>query len=176
MPRLLTCSALVALLFLSSKAAAPFDLFPLIDDPNGPRSVSHRSDDKALEEILRGTKGSRQQWTRVPELTVLQTVMEYQPGSDVQYRATADRLTDQEVAQLTKDLTSGLQVLTADTFNQFAAIHLRRLAESDTIGVSQPNQIVAGRFKGLQASLKTMICAPSRAASSILRQALSIVF
>jgi hypothetical protein len=82
--------------------------------------------------------------------------MAYQPGGDVQYMATEERVSDADVAELVRDLTDGLAILTANTFEQFSSVSREVVPAYATVSVSRPDQIVTGRFNGLRRSMKTL--------------------
>jgi hypothetical protein len=82
--------------------------------------------------------------------------MDYRPGGDVEYTATEERLSDAEVAEMVGDLTDGLAMLTANTFEQFSAVTREIVPAGATVGVSRPDQIVIARFSGLRRSVKTL--------------------
>ena len=112
-------------------------------------------DAQALQEMFGRAQGP-QRWRRAPELTILVSVMEYRPGGDVEYLATAERLGEAEIAELMRDLTGGLSVLTADTFQHFSSIRYEVVSAGKTATVSRPDQIVAGRFNGLRRAVNTL--------------------
>src|SRR5688572_28450215 len=119
------------------------DLLPLRDTSN------------PLEEIS-GESAGLQRWRQAPNLTILVSVMEYRPGGDIDYVATGERLNDVDVAELVRDLTDGLAVLTDDTFEQFASVSTEVVAPGTVAGVSRGDQIVVGRFDGLRRSVKAL--------------------
>jgi len=110
----------------------------------------------ALDEMLRGTKGQMQRWTSAPELVVLESVMEYRSGDRADYPATAAVLADEEVAQMVADLTGALALLTGNTFRGFSAVKREQVAAGSAARITRPNQIVVGRYRGVQAQLKTI--------------------
>ena len=122
------------------------------DDPLGGRSAG---DARALQEMFGSLQGP-QRWRQVPELTILVSVMEYRNGGDVQYLATSERLSEAEIPELIDDLTRGLAVLTAGTFQQFSSIRYEVVPAGTTATVSRPDQIVTGRFNGLRRAVNTL--------------------
>jgi hypothetical protein len=113
-------------------------------------------DATALDEMLRGSKGQMQRWATVPELVVLESVMEYRTGDRADYPATADVLGDKEVSGMVEDLTEALAVLSGNTFRTFSAIKREPVAAGSAARITRPNQIVVGRYRGVQAELKTI--------------------
>lgn len=113
-------------------------------------------DTAALQEMLRGSNGQSQHWNRAPELMVLVSVMEYHSGEPSTYIATSEQLTDQEVDELTRDLTAALVWLTGNTYDLFAAIHRESVAAGTSTGVLRPGQIVAGRYRDVQKLVHTI--------------------
>ena len=128
---------------------------PLTESSVGPVDGQAAGDAQALQEMFGSSQGP-QRWRRAPELTILVSVMEYRPGGDVEYVATSERLGEAEVAELIRDLTSGLAVLTADRFPQFSSIRYEFVPADTTATVSRPDQIVAGRFHGLRRAVRTL--------------------
>ena len=106
--------------------------------------------------MLGGTEGPRNRWTRAPQLKVLVSVMEYKAGKNVEYVATGEQLSEQEIDELVADLTEGLGLLTADTFEAFARVERQAVAPGTAAPVSQLNTIVVGRFNGVRKALGTI--------------------
>lgn len=113
-------------------------------------------DTSALQEMLRGSNDRPQRWNRAPELTVLETVMQYHNGEPTAYTATSEQLTGQEVDALTKDLTAALASLTDNTYDQFAAIHRESVAAGTSVRLLRPGQIVVGRYRDVQKLVQTI--------------------
>jgi len=107
-------------------------------------------------EVVAGESAGPQRWRQAPNLTILVSVMEYRPGGDVEYVATAERLNDADIAELVSDLTGGLEALTSGTFERFASVSTEVVAPGAIAGVSRSNQIVAARFNGLRDSVKAL--------------------
>ena len=65
--------------------------------------------------MFRGNNGSLQRWTTPPALVVLTTVMNYETGfgSQEEYHASSEQLTDAETALLIDQLTEALAMLRA---------------------------------------------------------------
>ena len=116
----------------------------------------HRTDRFALDEMLRGTNETALRWDRVPELVVLMPVMQYEKSQGTQYRATPERLTTEEAAQLVADLTMALAVLTDNAFQGFAAIRHETVAAGEMVNVMRPGQIVVARYNGVRDQLATI--------------------
>ena len=53
-------------------------------------------------------------------------VMHYEKGRGTEYRATSERLSDEEATKLVADLTSALSVLTDGAFHGFSAFAASR--------------------------------------------------
>jgi hypothetical protein len=104
-----------------------------------------------IEEMLRGSKGRSEHWSTAPELVILTSVMQFQPGGSSEYIATADVLTDGEVDDLVADLTAALRLLTANAFDQFAAVRREAIAPGASTRVIRTHQIVVGRYRGVLA-------------------------
>lgn len=114
------------------------------------------ADRPALEEMLRGSKGRLQRWTRPPALTVVTSVLEYQRGDGTTYTATTEPLTSEAADGLVADLTAALALLTDNTYAQFAAVHLEPVQPGTTVDVSRTGQIVVGRYRGVRSQLDTI--------------------
>ena len=154
--RLFTASiAIVAGLAAVCARPAGIDFQALTASSKGPGDSHTAGDGLALEEML-GNSQAPQRWKRVPKLTVLVSVMEYQPGGHVEYIATEERLSDADIAELVRDLTDGLAILTANTFEQFSSVSREIVPAGATVSVSRPDQIVIARFNGLRRSMKTL--------------------
>jgi hypothetical protein len=110
----------------------------------------------ALNEILLGSNMTRLRWDRLPELVVLMPVMQYEKGRGTEYRATADRLTDDEATQLVDDLTQALAVLTNDAVRGFSAVRRETAAPGEMVNVMRPGQIVVARYDGVRDQLATI--------------------
>lgn len=154
--RLLTATiAIAAALAAFSARPAGIELQPLTASSDGSADGRSGADGQALQQML-GTSHGPQRWRQVPKLTVLVSVMDYQPGGDAQYMATPERLNDADIAELVRDLTDGLSLLTANTFEQFSSVTREVVPTGATVSVSRPDQIVIARFSGLRRSMKTL--------------------
>jgi len=116
----------------------------------------HANDRHALDEMLLGSHTTPLRWDRVPELVVLMPVMQYEKGRGTEYRATAERLSDDEATQLVADLTSALAVLTDDAFQGFSSVRRESVAAGDVVNVMRPGQIVVARYNGVKDQLATI--------------------
>ena len=116
----------------------------------------HRTDRYALDEMLRGTNTTPLRWDRVPELVVLMPVMQYEKSQGTEYRATAERLTGDEAAQIVADLTTALAVLTDNAFQGFAGVRHENVAAGEVVNVMRPGQIVVARYNGVRDQLATI--------------------
>jgi hypothetical protein len=150
-----TIIAIIAGLAAVSARPAGIGFHALIESADGPADSRSASDGQALQEMLAGAKGP-QRWRQAPKLTIVLSVLDYRLGGDVEYVATSERLSDADVAGLVRDLTDGLSVLTANTFEQFSSVSREIVAPGATVRVSRPDQIVTGRFNGLRRSVKTL--------------------
>jgi hypothetical protein len=123
--------------------------------PSGMHLQPLTGQDQVLEAVS-GVSARPERWKQAPNLTIIVSVMEYQPGGDVDYVATDERLNDADVAELVRDLTDGLAVLTDVAFDQFASVSTEVLAPGAVARVSRSNQIVVARFRGLRRSVKAV--------------------
>ena len=110
---------------------------------------------EAFDQMFRPS-GSLQRWTTRPSLVVLASVMNYTAGSRDEYSATAEQLTDDELAQLQLHLMEGLSVLTAGTFTAFANVEIERPAAGARVSVTRPGKIVMGRYNGIVSFANTI--------------------
>ena len=100
--------------------------------------------------------GALQRWATRPSLVVLGSVMTYQAGLREEYSATAEQLTDEEIAQLVAHLTEGLAILTNGTYSAFASVEIERPAAGSRAPVNRAGQIIVGRYKGIVSLANTI--------------------
>jgi len=145
MPSRALCSALFGALTLWLLAARP-------DARSAEAGFRPGADAVALREFLEGTRGHREAWQTTPELIVLRSVMEY-GSADITsgYVARAERLTDDEIGRLISDLTHALAELTDGKLATFSAVRVELVPAGQRVKVFRPGQVVAGRFRGVQA-------------------------
>ena len=110
---------------------------------------------QGLQEML-GSSLVPQRWRQAPKLTVLVSVLHYEPGGRVEYTATDERVSDADIDELVRDVTVGLALLTANTFEQFSSVGREVVAAGATVSVSRSDEIVIARFNGLRTSAKTL--------------------
>jgi hypothetical protein len=149
--------SIVFVVWLGAVTGRPADMafHSLTETSDGLVESRGAGDVRALREMF-GSAQMPQRWRQAPALTILVSVMEYQPGGDVEYVATRERLSDADIVELVHDLTGGLAVLTANTFEAFSSVRYEVVPAGDTARVSRPDQIVAGRFDGLKRSAKML--------------------
>ncbi len=106
----------------------------------------------AFDQMFRGT-GQLQRWTTAPSLVVLTTVMQYETGfsDQVEYHATSEQMTTDEVSLLIDHLIEALSTLTGHTFTSFASVERESPASGAKVNTLRAGKIVIGRYKGLQA-------------------------
>ena len=107
-------------------------------------------DSRALEEMLRGSKGRLERWTDVPGLVVLTSVMRVADRGASEYVATSDVLTQGEADDLVTDLTSALGLLTGEHPRALCRNPLESVAPGASTRVIRKNQIVVGRYRNVQ--------------------------
>ena len=110
----------------------------------------------AFDEMLRGGHASALRWDKVPELVVLLPVMQYEKGRGTEYRATSQRLTQEEATALVADLTGALAVLTDNVLTGFSAVRFETAVPGDEVNVMRPGQIVVARYAGVRDQLATI--------------------
>lgn len=147
--------AIVAWLGAASVPPAGIDFHALTESSDGPAHSLGAGDVQALQEMLGSSQGL-QRWRQPPALTILVSVMDYRPGGDIEYVATQETLSEPEIAELVRDLTDGLAVLTANAFEQFSSVSREVVPAGATARVSRPDQIVTARFNGLRRSVNTL--------------------
>jgi hypothetical protein len=111
---------------------------------------------RALDEMLRGSKGQIQRWAASPELVVLGSVMDYKRGDPAEYPATSEVLSDADIDALVDDLTAALATLTGNAFRNFSTVSRVRIPAGSIVRVTQPNRIVVGRYRDVQRHLNTI--------------------
>ena len=114
------------------------------------------ADTVARDEMLVDAAGERQQWPTVPQLVVLTSVMDYHAGGSTDYVATSEQLSVAEAESLAHDLSAALRLLTNGAFEQFAAIKYEMVPAGSSATIVRPNQIVAGRFRGVRRLANTI--------------------
>jgi hypothetical protein len=111
---------------------------------------------EAFDQMFRGT-GRLQRWTYAPSLVILTTVMQYSNfGSQEEFFATNEHLTDAEVELLITHLTEGLGILTANTFTAFSSVERENPSNGTRVNVFREGQIVVGRYRGIQSLANTV--------------------
>lgn len=115
-----------------------------------PLVANAEADSRAIEEMLRGSNGRLEQWTDVPELVVLTSVMQFQAGESSEYVATSDVLTPEDVDDLVTELTTALGLLTGNRFEHFAAIRSESVVPGTSSRVIRKHQIVVGRYRNVR--------------------------
>jgi hypothetical protein len=110
---------------------------------------------RAFDEMVRTANGRLQRWTTAPALVVLASVMSYRGPEDL-YTATAEQMSDDEVAQMIADLSGGLSWLTGGTYTAFASTSVERPAAGERTSVTRPGTIVVGRYNGIVTFAQTI--------------------
>jgi hypothetical protein len=110
---------------------------------------------RAYDEMFRASNSRLQRWTTQPALVLLASVMTYR-GVAEEYPASAEQLTDDEVAQMIAHLTEGLRLLTGGTHNSFSDIVIERPAQGTRVRVMRTGYIVVGRYNGVQTFANTI--------------------
>src|SRR5690242_10540259 len=81
-------------------------------DEKGDLGAAHTA---AMHELLEGKKGYREAWTATPTLVIMMTVMEYEGGDLMTgFKASNERLSNEERDSFAEDLTQALRDLTAN--------------------------------------------------------------
>ena len=110
---------------------------------------------RAFDELFRTSNARLQRWTTRPSLVVLASVMTYR-GDAIEYAATAERMTDEEVALLVNHLTEGLALWTAGTYTSFANVTIERPASGVRASTAREQTIVVGRYNGIVSMAQTI--------------------
>ena len=110
---------------------------------------------RAFDELFRTSHARLQRWTTRPSLVVLASVMNYR-GDAIEYSATAERMTDEEVALLVNHLTEGLALWTAGTYTSFANVTIERPASGVRVSTAREQTIVVGRYNGIVSMAQTI--------------------
>jgi hypothetical protein len=161
---ILTCLAGLSLLLgtVARAVAISDESIPIVFD----RAVDNRPavtvrlaasrDDQALDEMLRGSRGQVQRWSRSPDLVILGAVMRYTTGEGADYFATEEKLTEAEIDQMVADLTRSLALLTGNRFESFSSIKREWPRPGQHTRVTRQNQVVVGRYEGVRRELNTI--------------------
>jgi hypothetical protein len=110
---------------------------------------------ESFDEMFRPS-GPLQRWTTRPSLVVLASVMKYNAGARDEYAATAEQLSEEDVAQLVAHLEEGLSLLTSGTFTSFASVEIERPAAGERASVNRAGKIVMGRYNGIVSLANTI--------------------
>jgi len=110
----------------------------------------------AFDEMARATNARLQRWTARPALVVLRSVMQYRANAGDTYQATAEQLTDDEVAQLLAHLTEGLGLLSGGTYASFSSTSVESPADGAQVNVFRTGTIVVGRYNGIENYARTI--------------------
>ena len=124
--------------------------------PSTSAPLNSAADTTALAEMLHDADGQRQQWTTVPDLVVLGSVMQFHTGDSGEYIATSELLKDADTKSLVADLTLALRQLTNNAFEQFATIQYEKVPAGSSVTIVRPKQIVVGRYQGLRDLAQTI--------------------
>lgn len=122
---------------------------PLPNSADRPAAVA-AADSRAIVEMMNGSNGRFEQWSEVPELVVLTSVMQFQAGESAEYMATTDVLGPEDVDDLVTELTSALSLLTGGAFERFAAIRSESVVPGTSTRVIRKHQIVVGRYRNVR--------------------------
>jgi Carboxypeptidase regulatory-like domain/Matrixin len=112
----------------------------------------------AFDQMFRGND-RLERWTTPPALVVLTTVMNYESGlasGDHAYHATSEQLSDDETNLMVSQLTTALQVLSGNTFSQFASVERESASSGAKVDTFRAGKIVVGRYNGIQGILNTI--------------------
>jgi hypothetical protein len=109
----------------------------------------------AFDEMFRTANGRLQRWTSPPALVVLASVMSYR-GDAVEYAATTEQMTGDEVTRMVADLTEALGFLTGGTFTTFASVAIERPAAGERASTTRAGAIVVGRYAGVTSFTSTI--------------------
>ena len=105
---------------------------------------------KAFNEMFRASNARLQRWTARPALVLLASVMEYESGSNDQYAASGEQLSEDEVSQMLSHLNEGLALLTGNTYTSFSSVEIERPAARARVSPLRTGKIVVGRYKGIE--------------------------
>lgn len=123
---------------------------------SGQSGIGADVDARAIDEMLKGTAGHERHWTERPGLVVVTTVMAFADGPHQEFATVDAQLSETEAQQLADDLTTGLRVLSGQTFEHFAAVRFETPRPGTQVRVSRPGEIVVGRFRGVRAALNAV--------------------
>jgi hypothetical protein len=110
----------------------------------------------AFDEMFRAENARLQRWTTPPALVVLATTMIFTSTGQTEFVASAEQMTDDEVAQMVAHLTDGLALLTGSTFTGFASVTVERPGEGDRVRPLRGGSVVVGRYTGIRTLANTI--------------------
>ena len=112
----------------------------------------------AFDQMFRGNDHRLKRWTSAPALVVLTTVLNYAQslGTQEQYYATSEQLTEAETALLIQQLTDALALLTDNAFGRFASVERESVAAGARVSPLREGKIVVGRYNGVEGLLNTI--------------------
>lgn len=105
----------------------------------------------ALLEMLEGTQGRRETWMSTPTLVVVTSALDYEHGDlATGFPATGHRLSPQDIAELSSDLTTALGELTDGRLSAFREVIIETVEPGQMVQMFRPGHIVVSRFRGLR--------------------------
>ena len=110
----------------------------------------------AFDEMFRTSNSRLQRWTTRPSLVVVGTVMKYTSSGTDRFEATAERLTEDELAALVAHMNEGLALLTGGTHSSFAAVETEMPEAGEQVNVRRAGKIVVGRYFGIRVYAQTI--------------------
>jgi hypothetical protein len=110
----------------------------------------------AFDEMFRTSNERLTRWTSRPSLVVIGTVMIYRSSGTTEFEASAEQLSDDEVAETIAHLTEGLALLTGNTYTSFASVEVERPSAGTRVTVMREGRIVVGRYTEILSLAKTI--------------------
>ena len=106
---------------------------------------------RAFDQMFRHT-GTLARWTSMPRVVVQSRVLQFDGLNNAEYAATAETMSNAEVAGLLTDLNHGLSQLTGGTYSGFAAEVREQAAPGDRVPILRNGYIFVARYEGLSAA------------------------
>ena len=132
----------------------------LLDGPTSERTrlslIPSSFDLAAFDQMFRTANSRLQRWMSRPSLVILASVMSYRGNSGMEYSATAEQMSDAEVALLAQHLTEGLSLLTGGAYTAFASVDVERPESGARVNVGRSGKIVVGRYNGVVSIASTI--------------------
>jgi hypothetical protein len=110
----------------------------------------------AFDEMFRYDNARLERWTSRPALVVIASTMALTSTSADTFQASSEQMTGDEVSLLVAQMTEGLALLTAGTYESFDSVEIERPGAGDRVNVTRNGKIVVGRYTGIVSLANTI--------------------